>query len=399
MMHPFPPTQEKTEVLRAGPVVALQVAGSSGAAAEQDPKEAMPPWLAHKQPGMADLLGASSSDNEQTPENAAKADTSKLKQIASGAGLQAPSLHDNGRLINSSRAQKGVPNQVRNSAAAAKAAADADLRSSALKQESLVPTPTLSKLREGAQISVPSTDVSPEQQKLQIDYSAVAKRLRREVSGSAGLDRQPLADRTAPGKRASSGSVRAVPVTANAKGGMKRKAVSITGQASGKTSASAPEGNTAPKMLSVDPRQAPDLGSKGRDPWEAVISDDAASDDEGDTPKLGNRHKDPWAAAACDDDISMASGDASSAGSEGVPQNGTAAQRGADRRQNRKRKASHAGIGAKAEPKKPSIPDSLKQALAVQVYALPRCLYHMQQCILYHAILFEKADECLQELC
>ena len=377
---------------------ALQVAGSSGAAAEQDPKEAMPPWLARKQPGMADLFGVSSSDDEQTPEKTAKADTSKPKQTASGAGLQAPSLHDNGTFNDSSRAEKGVQNQVRNSAAGAKAAADADLRSSAVKQEPPVPTPTLGKLREGAQISVTPTEVLLEQHKPQIDYSAVAKRLRREASGGAGLDKQPSADRAAPGKRASSGSVRPVPDRADAKEGIKRKAASTRGQASAKASASAAEGNTAPKKLSVEQRRATNLGSKGRDPWEAAISDDAGSDDEGDTPKLGNGRKDPWAAAASDDDASMASGDASSAASEGVPQNGTAAQRGADRRQKGKRKASHAGIGAKPEPKKPSIPDSLKQALAVQVSVLPRCLCHLQQCTLYRAI-YELAEECLQELC
>jgi len=374
------------------------VAGYSGAAAEQDLKEAMPPWLAHKQPGMADLFGASSSDDEQTPEKAAKADTSKLEQIASGAGLQAPSLHDTGRLNDSSRAEKGVRNQVRKSAAAAKAAADADLRSSALKQEPPVPTPALGKRREGAQISVTPIDVLPEQHKPRIDYSAVAKRLRGEASGDAGLDRQPSADRPALGKRASSDGVRAVPDRADAKEGMKGKAGSMVGQASAKTSASTPEGNTASKKLSGEPKQAPNLGSKGRDPWEAVISDDAASDDEGDTPKLGNRRKDPWAAAASDDDVSTASGDASSAASEGIPQNGTAAQRGADRRQKGKRKASHAGIGAKPEPKKPSIPDSLKQALAVQVSVSPRCLCHSQQCILYSATVFQEFGERLQQL-
>ena len=140
---------------------------------------------------------------------------------------------------------------------------------------------------------------------------------------------------------------------------------------------SATEGATASQKLSSVQGRGSRSGSKRRDPWAPVVLDDGDADEGGDTPRIGTARTDPWEAAASDKDASRATPGSSSADSDGPQPKHTAAQgRRADRRQNGSRSTVQANISANPEPKKSSIPESLKQALAAQacLAMLPRCL-------------------------
>ena len=122
------------------------------------------------------------------------------------------------------------------------------------------------------------------------------------------------------------------------------------------------------------------------DPWEPVlesegpaescsISRDAVAEG-GDSPP---RMK-PWGAAASDEDASMESHDDSPAASDSTKQRSRAAALG--RGGSTKRKALQPAGSAKLEPKKPTIPEALKQTLAAQVQFTPTPVFPtMQECL------------------
>ncbi len=81
----------------------------------QGPNEAVPPWLARQQPDLPDLFGASSSDDDQAPEQAPKSaggtlDAANSDQTHTGAdSLQAPKKGTSTTAAANSLTQTAVP--------------------------------------------------------------------------------------------------------------------------------------------------------------------------------------------------------------------------------------------------------------------------------------------------
>ena len=285
------------------PLVAMQQAEGPSAQTQQGPKEAMPPWLARQQPKLADLFGASSSDNEQAPEQAALPANGRADEVnpctAPASSTQAIRKDTTANNASAESAQNGV------------SAAGSGLRVNTPQPQ--LPSSALSANKSGGlQSPAKAAGENPGQHRQRINYSAVAKQLKRHPSGSASLYTQTELLRSAPASRGSSGHVRA----------------------------------------KAD---------------EAAVLHSGNAEDESETPK-GPAPRDLWESADSDEEASRESLDDRSADDNSAQLRSSSAEgRGADRRRNRTREAVRADSTASREAKKPSIPKSLKQALAAQV--------------------------------
>ena len=100
-----------------------------------------------------------------------------------------------------------------------------------------------------------------------------------------------------------------------------------------------------------------------------VSMKDYNDEEEGNTPKFGAQGIDAWDAVVSDEDAGKATPGASSADSDGPqPSDSAARERAADRGQNGSRNTAQANTSTAQETKKSSISESLKQALAAQVW-------------------------------
>ena len=285
------------------------------AAAEpgQEPKEAVPPWLARQQPNLADLFGGSSSDEEQAQQQAAKTAARRAGEALPGkARLKTDS---------SKAFRTGVAADFSaGGAQAAVSAAGNGLSTSALQPEVPNPAPTRITQRNG-KAGRPAIEaiVTPAKRMPGMNHSAVAQQLEQDLSGSE----QPPALGLLSGIRTDDASQ----------------------------------------------QKSQNRGSKRRDPWKPVVLEDYNDEEEGNTPKFGVVGTDPWDAAVSDKDARRATPGASSSESDGPQPSSTSAarQRGAGRHQNGGQNTAQASTGAAQEAKKSSIHESLKQALAAQV--------------------------------
>lgn len=319
-----------------------QVGGSS-AGTQQDPKEAVPPWLAGQKPDLTELFGASSSDEERAPEQAAR-------PAAGRAGEAKPSQAcfgtDNLQATKRTPAAEGAEEAKQTDLSAA----DDGLKIRTLRPEVPNPVPD-GKGGGSAQRLANAAAKTPGQR---INYSAVAEQLKSckdapHAGGSSGCN-------TPRGGRGNSQP--------------KLRAGSSTEQPPAVSLHSATEGGIASQNLSSMQGRGITPGSKRRDPWAPVLLDDDDADEGGDTPRFGTARTGPWEPMNSDKDASRVTPGSSSADSDAPQPKRTAAQgRGADRRQNgASRNTAQTKASAGLEPKKSSIPESLKQALAAQVW-------------------------------
>ena len=291
---------------------------------EHGPKEAVPPWLARQQPSLADLFGASSSDEEQATEKAGKSAASRAVEAnPSKASLHTDSLQAN-RNANTADSTAGA-------AQTAVSAAVSGLRMRTPQTE--VPDPAARvTVDTGAQGPGKTAASMPKQRKQRIGHSAVTEH---DPSSGARLLQLSLP---------------------SAKGG------------------SEVSQHTAPMTQSGGGR----VGSNRTGALEPAVPEDYNDEEEGNTPKFGAEGADPWDAVSSDEDAGKEIPGASSADSDG-PESSKIAVRGggATRGQNGSQNATQASTSATQEAKKPSIPESLKQALAAQVQLLTACCISM----------------------
>ena len=322
----------------------------------QGPNEAVPPWLARQQPDLPDLFGASSSDDDQAPEQAPKSaggtlDAANPDQTHTGAdSLQAPKKGTSTTAAANSLTQTAVP------------AASSGLGTSTQQPE--LPASPLGAQREGeAQRRTKAAAETPAQRAQRINYGAVAVQLKREPSDRVSLDKQLGSSQAVQPCRGSSGQDRATADGGN--GRLKRKAGSMTEQPAAMSLPSTYSGGKASQKLLSIQSQGARSGSKRRDAWAPVVLDDSDADEEGDTPRYGTARTGPWEA---DEDASRATPGDTSGDSGGPQPKSTAAKgRGADRRQKGSRISAQGNASANPEDRKTSIPDALKQALAAEV--------------------------------
>ena len=298
----------------------------ASAVAEQEPKAAVPPWLAAQQAAaehaaMQDLFGASSSDDEKAPAGSSLVPTKAFDE--SGAeGKGDASAQDL-----SSVAEAGVPvlkaeepaeSQQGFTQAAGSNAMGGKLPDSASEQTSKKDPKIRSSSRPASANKVGVTVGSSGAGAVdiaegRIDYARVAERLRQKASGVEGT-------------------------RDTRKGSAKKRKKHFD--------------PWEPVLESEGPARS---GSIGRD----------AVAEGGHTP----RRMEPWGAAGSDEDASMGLHDDSSAASDSTKNRSRPAAPG--RGGSAKGKALQPAGSAKLEPKKPTIPEALKQSLAAQVLFTP----------------------------
>lgn len=351
----------------------MQEAAGPSAAAQKDPKEAMPPWLAQGRSRMEDLFGSSSSDDEQEPTGGAhqtspgtpgQADANAAADTQALSGQKAEKeAHPSGQASKSGEAKQ----RLNGAKAAAGPAASAPRAAPRIGQ---------SKLSESAQAALDASTVAahageiPQQRKQRIDYSAVAERLKREPSAAAAVEHQKSSDTTA------------TPVKTGPSALARDSAVKTQVVENADSTAICVRREHMPSKA-VNPINARKEG-QGRDPWEPVMeegltpklgnSPEGLWDSQGEgggTPKSSSRRGGPWRGTVINDDDCLASHDGSSAASDSIQQQSRTAARGSGERGKKRKGVSQAASSAIPEAKKSKIPESLKQALAAQVHPAP----------------------------
>ena len=353
--------------------LAMQEAAGPSTAAQKDPREAMPPWLAQGRSRMEDLFGSSSSDDEQEPIGGAQqanpgtpgqADANAVGGTQALSGQKAEKeAHPSGQTSKSGEAKQRL-----NGAKAAEGPAASALRAA--------PQIGQSKLSKSAKAALDASTAAahacetPQQRKQRIDYSAVAERLKRKPSGAAAVEHRKTSGTTAtPAKAGPSALARDSAV--------KTQVVENADSTAGCVSRE-PTPSKAVNPINVHKE------GQGRDPWEPVMEEGLtpklgnspedlwdSQGEGGGTPKLSSRRGGLWKGTVINDDDSLASNDDSSAASDSVQQQSRTAARGSGERGKKRKGVSQAASSAIPETKKSKIPASLKQALAAQVHPAP----------------------------